>query len=175
MSFNDNQAWVYPPKEPYFPQNPAYHFVPYLGRPMGDESFRHTTVLSTMGRGPKGAKGDTFTYEDMTPADKQDIARYIASISATSEEGSVDLSDGSYDSVEIPLDNYDPDNSILSVYLNGCELEQGVEYTLAGDSINFSSPLVVANTSAFESPNKLTFVAINFLVSTDNSNEPVVA
>lgn len=159
--FNDKQRWAYPPKVPTFPQDPAARFMPFLGRPLGDESYRHTTVLSIMGRGPVGPKGEAFTYDDMTPEQKEDLARSIVSSSGSIEDAVMTLSDGTYTEVQIPLQNFSVDNSLLSVYLNGLKLTQGVDFYTNDNSIVFNTSIVISGTSSLSSPNELMFSAIN--------------
>lgn len=132
---NDDQRWVYPHWHPYFPQDPHPRFTPYPGRPMGDESYRHATVLSFLGRGPKGAKGDTFTYDDMTPADKADIVQYLAGATGSVE----DFSFSSMEAVSShTIEGMDIDSSvdIVFVYVNGILT---TDFTIEGDTITFTN------------------------------------
>ena len=136
--FNDNQYWMYPHKHPVFPQDPAMHFMPYPARPMGDESTRHATVLSMIGRGPKGVKGDTFTYDDMTPADKADLVSYLAGAAGSIEEHSF-TSDSDLGSYDVPDMDVDPAVDILFVYVNGIMLSDSEYRVENGNHIVFTN------------------------------------
>lgn len=135
---NDDQRWIYPMLRPTFPQDPGRHFMPFFSRPMGDENYQHTTVLSFMGRGPKGAKGDTFTYNDMTPADKANLVSYLAGATGSIEEHSF-TSDSNLSYYDVPDMNVDTSVDILFVYVNGIMLS-GSEYRIEnGNHIVFTN------------------------------------
>lgn len=53
---DDDQHWHYPPPHPHHP-----HLGPNF-------------VVSPIGRGPKGPKGDPLKYSDMTEAEKNELA-----------------------------------------------------------------------------------------------------
>lgn len=137
-NINDEQRWVYPHPHPWFPQNQHNRFMPFPGRPMGDESYRHATVLSFLGRGPKGAKGDTFTYDDMTAADKADLVSYLAGATGRIEEYSF-TSDSTLDSYDVPGMDVDPAVDILFVYVNGIMLSSSEYRVENGNHIVFTN------------------------------------
>lgn len=137
-NINDDQRWVYPHRHPWFPQNQYNRFMPFLGRPMGDESYRHATVLSFLGRGPKGAKGDTFTYDDMTPADKANLVRYLAGATGSIEEYSF-TSNSDLDSYDVQDMDVDPAVDILFVYVNGIMLSTSEYRVENGNHIVFTN------------------------------------
>lgn len=137
-NINDEQRWVYPHPHPWFPQNQHNRFMPFPGRPMGDESYRHATVLSFLGRGPKGAKGDTFTYSDMTPADKADLVSHLAGAAGSIEEHSF-TSDSDLSSYDVPDMNVDTSVDILFVYVNGLMLSSSEYRIESGNHITFTN------------------------------------
>lgn len=137
-NINDEQRWVYPHYHPWFPQNQHNRFMPFPGRPMGDESYRHATVLSFLGRGPKGATGATFTYNMMTAADKADLVSHLAGATGSIEEHSF-TSDSDLESYDVPDMNVDPSVDILFVYVNGIMLSTS-EYSISdGNHITFTN------------------------------------
>ena len=137
-NINDEQRWVYPHPHPWFPQNQHNRFMPFPGRPMGDESYRHATVLSFLGRGPKGAKGDTFTYDDMTAADKADLVGYLAGATGSVEEHSF-TANSNLSYYDVPNMDVDTSVDILFVFVNGIMLSNS-EYSIEnGNRIVFTN------------------------------------
>lgn len=126
---NDDQRWIYPMLRPTFPQDPGRHFMPFFSRPMGDENYRHTTVLSFMGRGPKGAQGDALTYEMLTDEQKIEIVELFGTLTIDPHERyrTLENGDNTFDLKEIFDNHYDPD-MVLYVDINGLDLILGKDY-----------------------------------------------
>lgn len=104
---------------------------------------RHVTLLrSSVGMGPRGQqgpKGDTFTFDDLTPSQLASLRRDVASVYYRLLQGSVQTTSGSTTTIEIPVDYSDHD--ILFVDVNGLDLVGGTDYTVSNGSIVLASPI----------------------------------
>lgn len=134
-NFTDEQRWVYPHWHPWFNQNPHRRFMPFPGRPMGDESYRHATIISIMGRGPKGPKGDTFAYEDLTESDIANLANHFGKVLISRKNKEFDIDSTNNKRLDVSSMGIDPVNSFIYVYINGLmtydflfETVEGVDY-----------------------------------------------
>lgn len=143
-NINDEQRWVYPHRHPWFPQNQYDRFMPFPGRPMGDESYRHTTVLSFLGRGPKGAKGDPLTYDKMSETDKYDLVSKLAGAVGTVEDFSATKNEAVSSNGSVVFSGMDAsEGDIIFVFVNGV-LIQNIDqnnpiYIVSGDSVTFKN------------------------------------
>ena len=70
--FNDNQFWAPKPPAPMMPLPPRH--VPVLTH-IGAEEEYDALVVSSVGEGPKGDKGDPTSFDDLTPEQLQEIYR----------------------------------------------------------------------------------------------------
>lgn len=173
-NINDEQRWVYPHWHPWFPQNQHNRFMPFPGRPMGDESYRHATVLSFLGRGPKGATGATFTYEMMTEDDKQDLVRHMAGATGSIEDFSTTKSETVASDSSVVFPGMDVSGGdIVFVFVNGILLQNtdpnNPAYIASGDSITFKSGVEYHGL-----PNEFFVRILRFNVATtelENNNE----
>jgi hypothetical protein len=138
----DEQRWVYPHWHPWYNNIPHRRFMPFPGRPMGDESYRHATILSMLGRGPKGPQGDPFTYDDLTQAQIRELAAYFGrvGIERIMREVAINSSNntgfGLTEEAGITLGAGD----ILYVFINGL-LTQA--YEVENNVITFDDPITI--------------------------------
>lgn len=103
----------------------------------------HVTLLrSSVGVGPRGQrgpKGDTFTFDDLTPSQLASLRKDIASVYYRLLEGSYTTTSSSTTTIEIPVEYSDHD--MLFVDVNGLDLVGGTDYTVSDGSIVLTSPI----------------------------------
>lgn len=93
-------------------------------------------------KGEPGEKGDTFTYDDLTEEQKQDITSKLNSFYRKSEASFVTAA-GITTEITIPIEDYRPID-ILFVDVNGLSLVSGTDYSVNDNKITLSTPITNA-------------------------------
>lgn len=133
--FDDNQYWDYP----------HFHHLHPVHRPMpsistvGDDSEYDAFVLSSMGEGPKGDKGDSTYFDDLTDEQLAKIYQNASFVGNKSYDAVVTTAGTSTSNITIPFD-YD-DFDMLFVDVNGLDLSEHDDYEISGDKIILTTPL----------------------------------
>lgn len=124
--FNDNQFFLYPPfKHPPMWSPDADHAIP---------------VVSPVGMGPKGDKGDPAYFDDLTPTQLQQIYQAASFVGNRSLDETVVTSGASTTVIPIPWVDYDQFD-MLFVDVNGLDLAEGDDYTISSNNIVLATPL----------------------------------
>lgn len=135
VEFNDNQYWDYP----------HMHHLHPVNRPMpsistvGDDSEYDAFVLSSVGTGPKGDKGDPTYFDDLTDEQLAKIYQEASFVGNKSIDAVVTTTGTSTSNITIPFD-YD-DFDMLFIDVNGLDLSEGDDYTITSNLVSLTTPL----------------------------------
>jgi hypothetical protein len=99
-------------------------------------------------KGDKGDKGDTFTYADLTDAQKTELQSAITTY-YTKKSYKVAITSAT-NMVTIPYSEYRNGIDILTVHLNGVYCLEGVDYTRTTNGITFANTISSDNVVEFE-------------------------
>lgn len=105
----------------------------------------HAILHSTIGRGPKGPKGDSFKFEDFTEEQLDLLRDGIASV-YRKQEATYHTVGESTSTIEIPINGY-TENDMLFVDIEGLSLAEGEDYTISNGSIVLTHPITHESTS----------------------------
>lgn len=97
-------------------------------------------VVSPVGTGPKGDKGDPTYFDDLTPKQLQEIYQAASFVGNRSLDATVVTSGASTTTIEIPWSDYNQFD-MLFIDVNGLDLAEGDDYTISGNSIVLATPL----------------------------------
>lgn len=136
--FLDDQYWGHMPPPPIFPQGHRHTHVPVISN-VGDDERYDALVISDMGEGPKGEKGDPTYFDDLTEEQLQEIYRAASFVGNKTEDAVVTTTGTSTTVIEIPFD-YD-EFDMLFVDVNGLDLAEGDDYTIVDNSISLDTSL----------------------------------
>lgn len=136
VEFNDNQYWDYPHMHHLHPVNRPMPSISTIG----DDSEYDAFVLSSMGEGPKGDKGDPTYFDDLTP-EQLDKIYQEASFVGNKSEDAVITTTAIVTELTIPLEMDEFD--MLFIDINGLDLAEHEDYELALSSgkVIFSVPI----------------------------------
>lgn len=118
-----------------------------LQGPKGDKGDKGDKG-ATGAKGDKGDKGDTFTYADLTDAQKTELQSDITTYYKKTYYKVSLTSDVSV--VTIPDSNYRNGVDILTVYLNGVHLLEGTDYTRTTTGITLTNVAESGNVVEFD-------------------------
>ena len=146
--FNDNQFFLYPP---------------FKHAPLWDRDADYAIpVISPVGMGPKGEKGDTAYFENLNESEKAEIYRNVSFVSNSAVDAFVTTANSSTATIAIPIADYD-EYDILWVFVEGLSLMEGLDYTIYDGSIVLTSPITHTGT-------KVMFRALRFATPDGNKN-----
>ena len=97
--------------------------------------------------GPQGPKGDTFTYSDLTDAQKAELKANVTTY-YSQKMYSVNIT-SSTTTVTIPDSSYRNGVDILVVHLNGIYLHEGTHYTRTSTGITLANAAEAGNVCEF--------------------------
>lgn len=119
-----------------------FHFDnPIIPGSIWDENSDFTVpVVSPVGAGPKGEKGDPTYFDDLTPEQLQEIYQAASFVGNRSLDETVVTSGASTTVIDIPWIDYDQFD-MLFIDVNGLDLAEGDDYTISGNSIVLATPL----------------------------------
>ena len=130
-NFNDSELYQYPPFNQHCPD-------PIWNR----DSEYIVPVISSVGNGPKGDKGDPLNFDDLT--DEQ-LGKIYKAIGYRKLDGVYTVTDVPVREIPIPVtDGYQP-YDVLFVDVNGLDLVEGVDYFINGDNIILASDDVITH------------------------------
>lgn len=139
--FNDNQFYLYPPfimPKPFWAKDADYM----------------TPVLSDVGMGPKGEKGDAAYFKDLSDEEKSEIYRSVSLVGNEIVDAVYTTVNASTATIPIPIPNY-TEYDLLWVCVEGLMLFENIDYTHLNDSIVLTSPILHTGT-------KVLFRALRF-------------
>lgn len=96
-------------------------------------------LFSTLGVGPKGDKGDTFTFDDLTDQQIAQIKGDIVSAYYRKREATY-RTIGTTSFIPVPFQEWN-DHDMIFVDINGLDLVDGVDYVLQNGNVVLSSPI----------------------------------
>lgn len=131
--FHDDQYWGHMPPPPWFFQGGKHPFVPIMS-PVGNDEEYEALVLSSMGEGPKGDKGDKLLFSDLTENDIDHIRQGITN-SVNRSQDAMYTTTASTTQITIPIQDFDADFDMLFVDVNGLDLSEHDDYEIAGNKI----------------------------------------
>ena len=129
--FNDNQFYLHP------------RFMPEHPDPLWVKDANYVVpVVSPVGAGPKGAKGDQgdpFEFEDFTEEQLGIITSKVTAVTNRTQDAVVTTTVDGTTVIEIPFayDEFD----MLFVDVNGLDLAEGDDYTIVDSSISLVTSL----------------------------------
>lgn len=130
-NFNDNDLYQYPPFNQHYPD-------PIWNR----DSEYLIPVISSVGNGPKGDKGDPLNFDDLT--DEQ-LGKIYRAIGYRKLDGVYTVDSVPAREIPIPVtDGYQP-YDVLFVDVNGLDLVEGVDYSISGDNIVLANDDVITH------------------------------
>jgi len=129
--FNDNQAYLYPPLMP----------KPFWAK---DADYA-TAVISDVGMGPKGDKGDAAYFKDLTDDEKAEIYQSVSLVGNTSIDVVFTTTAASTATIPIPIPQYD-EYDLLWIFVEGLFLAENVDYTIYNGSIILTTPITHVGT-----------------------------
>lgn len=91
-------------------------------------------VVSPVGAGPKGAKGDKLLFSDLTENDIDHIRQGIAN-SVNVSQDAVYTTTALTTQITIPIQDFDADFDMLFVDVNGLDLSEHGDYEIVGNKI----------------------------------------
>lgn len=126
-----------------------------------DESDYFIPVVSPVGAGPKGDKGDTAYFKDLTDDEKAEIYRSVSFVGNEIVDAVYTTTNPSTATINIPIPNYD-EYDLLWVFVEGLFLLENIDYTIYNGQIILNVPIVHSGT-------KVLFRALRF--STPDGNK----
>lgn len=138
--FNDNQFFLYPP----FKHSPIWS-------PDADHAI---PVISPVGMGPKGEKGDIAYFKDLTDDEKAEIYKSMSFVGNEIVDAVYTTTNPSTATINIPIPNYD-EYDLLWVFVEGLFLLENIDYSIYNGQIVLASPIVHSGT-------KVLFRALRF-------------
>lgn len=127
----------------------------------GKDSDYEVTVVSPVGEGPKGAKGDAAYFSDLTSEEKAEIYRSMSFVGNEIVDAFYTTTSTSTATIAIPIPDYN-EYDLLWVFIEGLFLLENLDYTVNNGSIVLASPITHAGT-------KVLFRALRF--STPDGNK----
>ena len=118
-------------------------------------------IVSPVGDGPKGEKGDAAYFEDLTEAEKSEVYRSMSFVGNEIVDAFFTTTNTSTATIAIPIPDYD-EYDLLWVFVEGLFLLENLDYTVNNGSIVLSSPITNVGT-------KVLFRALRF--STPDGNK----
>lgn len=127
------------------------HRTPYnSGDPRFDDTDLYddkVIVLSTLGQGPSGEKGDSFEFDDFTQEQLDYLRSGVASVyNYQKKEATYHTVGTNTSTIQIPIDGYTA-NDMLFVDIEGLSLAEGTDYTISNGSIVLTHPITHDSTS----------------------------
>lgn len=124
--FNDNQFFLYPPfKHPPMWSPDADHAIP---------------VVSPVGMGPKGDKGDPAYFDDLTDQQLSKIYQEASFVGNKSEDAIVTTAGSATTTIAIPFDDYNQFD-MLFIDVNGLDLAENEDYTIVNGNVVLTAAL----------------------------------
>jgi len=118
-------------------------------------------VVSPVGEGPKGPKGDKAYFSDLTEAEKAEIYQSMSFVGNEIVDAFFTTTNPSTSTITIPIPSYD-EYDLLWIFVEGLFLLENLDYTINNGSIVLASPITHAGT-------KVLFRALRF--STPDGNK----
>lgn len=127
------------------------HRIPYnSGDPRFDDTDLYddkVIILSTLGQGPRGDKGDSFKFEDFTQEQLDYLRSGVASVyNYRKVEATYRTVGENTSTIQIPISGYTA-NDMLFVDIEGLSLAEGTDYTISNGSIVLTHPITHDSTS----------------------------
>ena len=127
------------------------HGVPYnSGDPRFDDTDLYddkVIILSTLGQGPRGEKGDSFEFEDFTQEQLDWLRSGVSSVyNYRKAEATYHTVGENTSTIQIPISGYTA-NDMLFVDIEGLSLAEGEDYTINNGSIVLTHPITHDSTS----------------------------
>ena len=148
---NDNQFYPFPPVSPD-PYAPAW----------GRDALYNVPVISPVGNGPKGEKGDPTFFKDLTESEKAEIYKSVSLVGNEIVDAVFTTNNASTATIPIPIPDY-TEYDLLWVFVEGLMLLENIDYTLFNGSIVLTSPISHTDT-------KVLFRALRFSTPDGNKN-----
>lgn len=130
--------------------------------PIYNDGFHcHGDLHSPIGigpRGPKGEKGDTFKFADMTEDQINRLRTDISSVYYQKKEMTITTSVADTSTITIPFNDYD-ETDMLLVNIDGLMLSDGTDYSINGWNIVLNEP--IANPGTHVNLIMLSAIALN--------------
>lgn len=127
------------------------HRIPYnSGDPRFDDTDLYddkVIILSTLGQGPAGSKGESFKFDDFTQEQLDDLRSEIATVYCRKYEAAYQTNGSNVRTIPIPFDDYNESVDMLFVDIEGLSLAQNVDYTVSGSNIVLMTPITNNNTT----------------------------
>jgi exopolysaccharide biosynthesis protein len=133
-NFNDSDLYQYPP----FNQHRA---DPIWNR----DSDYLVPVVSSVGNGPKGDKGDPLVFDDLTDEQMQKVLQDANYVGNKAEEATYITGSGTTSVIEIPIADFDQFD-MLFVDIEGLDLHEGADYDIVGNNIILNTPITHSGT-----------------------------
>lgn len=118
-------------------------------------------VISPVGNGPKGDKGDKAYFSDLTEYEKSEIYKSMSFVGNEIVDAFFTTVNASTATITIPIPDYD-EYDLLWVFVEGLFLLENLDYTVNNGAIVLSSPITHTGT-------KVLFRALRF--STPDGNK----
>ena len=132
--FNDAELYKYPP------------FNPNRTDPIWNRDSDYVVpVVSSVGNGPKGDKGDPLVFDDLTDEQMQKILHDASYVGNECIEATYRTIGNNTTTIEIPIADYDQFD-MLFVDIEGLDLHEGADYTIVSDNIILNVPITHPNT-----------------------------
>ena len=147
---NDNQFYPFPPVSPD-PYAPAW----------GRDAVYNVPVISPVGNGPKGEKGDPTFFKDLTESEKAEIYKSVSFVGNEIVDAVYTTTNASTATIAIPITDY-TEYDLVWVFIEGLFLLENIDYTVNNGSIVLASPITHPGT-------KVLFRALRF--STPDGNK----
>lgn len=136
--FEDKQFYQYPPFNPIIP-------APVWGK---DAEYA-VPVVSSVGSGPKGEKGDPVKFEDLTDEQKDlvynEVAKNVVNYGYQLEQGYFTTDNDNTSIIEIPIEDWSA-YDILLVDIEGLLALSGTDYNIVGNTIHLTTPITHSGT-----------------------------
>lgn len=111
--------------------------------PVGERDEYDALVVSKIGMGPKG---DTFTFEDLTPQQIAQLQEGVRSCFYIKQQYTYQTTQPSEATLAIPFSEY-ISSDMLFITINGLDLEEGIDYVISGSNINLVTPITHIGTT----------------------------
>lgn len=111
-------------------------------------------VISPVGAGPKGDKGDAAYFENLTEEEKAEIYRSMSFVGNEIVDAVYTTTNPSTATIAIPIPDYD-EYDLIWVFVEGLFLLENLDYTIYNGSIVLAAPITHTGT-------KVLFRALRF-------------
>lgn len=133
-NFNDSDFYQYPP------------FNQHRADPIWNlDSEYLIPIISSVGNGPKGDKGDPLVFDDLTDEQMQEVLQDANYVGNKAEEATYITGSGTTSVIEIPIADFDQFD-MLFVDIEGLDLHEGVDYDIVGNNIILNTPITHGGT-----------------------------